>query len=337
MAKNIPITARVSKGLFGQKVSEPVLNVGKAGVSGNNATRNIPSPTKQQKNPASKKEESTSSYQEGGDMFGVHVSKGAGSIIKGNTRVEYTPPTHTAEGDAAYAKMTKAEQAAADKKYRERNTKIVQEPDKKSEGEKVVTTAKGELFTKDKGDAQTAYDRRGNIRNIKNLTGQEKRNNMRTLRQGGFTDDEGNVIKKGTQAYKDKKAEIKLKKRTDRAKVITSEIENSKNQSTQNIKANRLGGYSTRAVLADERKITAGDKTITQQETDFENKLKTKAEMSQTKSNEVKKAENTKESGVSTITEKEKENDTPMVEPTAKKSANGFFAKKSPLKMKYFK
>ena len=133
---------------------------------------------------------------------------------------------------------------------------------------------------------------------------------------------------------------IKLKKRTDRADVITSEIENSKNQSKQNIKANRLGGYSKKDVLADERKITAGDKTITQQQTDFDNELKTKAEISQTESDEVKKLENTKDTGVSTISEKEKENDTPVVEDvktTAEKRANGFFAKKSALKMKYFK
>lgn len=48
MSKNTPITARVSTGLFNKKkgVSEPLLNVGKAGVHGNNQTRDIPSPSK---------------------------------------------------------------------------------------------------------------------------------------------------------------------------------------------------------------------------------------------------------------------------------------------------
>jgi hypothetical protein len=41
--KNTPITARVSKGLFG-KTKEPLLNVGAAGVNGKNTTRDIPSP-----------------------------------------------------------------------------------------------------------------------------------------------------------------------------------------------------------------------------------------------------------------------------------------------------
>ena len=46
--KNTPITARVSTGLFNQKkgVTEPLLNVGQAGVHGNNQTRDIPSPSK---------------------------------------------------------------------------------------------------------------------------------------------------------------------------------------------------------------------------------------------------------------------------------------------------
>ena len=48
MSKNTPITARVSTGLFNKKkgVAEPLLNVGKAGVHGNNQTRDIPSPSK---------------------------------------------------------------------------------------------------------------------------------------------------------------------------------------------------------------------------------------------------------------------------------------------------
>ena len=46
--KNVPITARVNAGLFNQKkgVTEPVLNVGPAGVYGYNQTKNIPSPSK---------------------------------------------------------------------------------------------------------------------------------------------------------------------------------------------------------------------------------------------------------------------------------------------------
>jgi hypothetical protein len=43
--KNIPITARINKGSI-NKVKEPLLNVGKAGVYGKNTTQNPPSPAK---------------------------------------------------------------------------------------------------------------------------------------------------------------------------------------------------------------------------------------------------------------------------------------------------
>ena len=42
--KNTPITARVKSGMF--KTKEPLLNVGPAGVDGNNKTRTMPSPSK---------------------------------------------------------------------------------------------------------------------------------------------------------------------------------------------------------------------------------------------------------------------------------------------------
>jgi len=46
--KNTPITARVNAGLFNQKkgITEPLLNVGPAGVYGDNQTKDIPSPSK---------------------------------------------------------------------------------------------------------------------------------------------------------------------------------------------------------------------------------------------------------------------------------------------------
>ena len=41
---NRPITSRVKSGMF--KTKEPLLNVGPAGVDGNNKTRTMPSPSK---------------------------------------------------------------------------------------------------------------------------------------------------------------------------------------------------------------------------------------------------------------------------------------------------
>ena len=47
-SKNTPITARINTGLFNQKkgVKEPLLDVGPAGVYGDNQTKDIPSPSK---------------------------------------------------------------------------------------------------------------------------------------------------------------------------------------------------------------------------------------------------------------------------------------------------
>ena len=75
MAKNIPITARVSRGLFGQKATEPVLNVGQAGVYGNNITKGDPSPAKMMKSPLK---------QVKSESAGDKIPKGQATVIKGD-------------------------------------------------------------------------------------------------------------------------------------------------------------------------------------------------------------------------------------------------------------
>jgi hypothetical protein len=86
MAKNIPITARVGKGLFGQKATEPVLNVGQAGVYGNNVTKGDPSPAKMMKSPLKQVKSSKSAGDliiEQGQANVSFGSKGPDKIIKG--------------------------------------------------------------------------------------------------------------------------------------------------------------------------------------------------------------------------------------------------------------
>jgi hypothetical protein len=377
MSKNQPITAKVNKGLFGKKVTEPLLSVGPAGVSGNNQTRNIPapakmksSPFKQMANPAAGKGNSNESktYESGGTMYNIQTSDAAGKVIKGKETVikgqkyvanetpEWRKKYDTPEKVAAFNKVRKA-QIAKDPKYQD---KIVKEPDTFVPGTAQTITSQEDLYKKDKGDAQTALDRRGNIRNIKNLTGQEKRNDMRTLRGGGFTDDKGQVIERGTEAFKNKKAEIKQKKRTTRAEFIKSEIENSKNQSAQNIKASLSGGYSSKDVFGKETLVTKGDKTLDQQRQDFKNKAEADALLARNKKadagkqfgEQVDKFKGTSVSGKSTIESagaaatkfpKPEVNadptDVPAIEKpeSVAKKMTAFFIKKSPLKMKYFK
>jgi hypothetical protein len=351
MSKNQPITARVNKGLFNgkNKVTEPLLSVGPAGVSGNNQTVKDPSPAKkmsspfkQMANPAAGKGDSNESktYREGGKVITINQSAAAGKVIKGKETIVKGQKYVGVENDwwksltpqqkEAHNKKKRAE-IAKDPKYQD---KIVKEPDTVEPGTAQAITSEADLYTKDKGDAQTALDRRGNIRNIKNLTSQEKRNDMRTLRGGGFEKD-GEVIKRGTQAFKDKKAEIKQNKRDTRSSVIKSEIENSKNQSAGNIKASLSGGYSSKDVLSKERKVTKGDQTIESQISDAKDKAAA----------DVLKAKNTISDAGTAATKFPKPEvnadptDVPAIEKpeSVAKKMTAFFIKKSPLKMKYFK
>ena len=83
--KNIPITARVESGLFNQKkgVREPLLNVGPAGVHGNNQTRDIPSPSKLRGYSMKKKTASPLKQQlaENKPIQAVITTQGAGEMI----------------------------------------------------------------------------------------------------------------------------------------------------------------------------------------------------------------------------------------------------------------
>jgi hypothetical protein len=83
--KNIPITARVESGLFNQKkgVKEPLLNVGPAGVHGNNQTRDVPSPSKLRGYSMKKKTESPLKQQlaKNKPIQAVITTPGVGEMI----------------------------------------------------------------------------------------------------------------------------------------------------------------------------------------------------------------------------------------------------------------
>ena len=119
--KNVPITARVNAGLFNQKkgITEPLLNVGPAGVYGDNQTKDIPSPSKKRGYSMAKKKVDSPIKQVNTNVITL------GEDTEGTEGTEdkkvYTPPTRTPEGDAAYAKLTQAEKDAQDAKiYRKK-------------------------------------------------------------------------------------------------------------------------------------------------------------------------------------------------------------------------
>ena len=134
--KNIPITARVESGLFNQKkgVTEPLLNVGPAGVHGNNKTKDIPSPSKLRGYSMKKKTESPlkQKLSDGKPIQAVITTQGAGQMItekgKEKTKRTYKKPTKTPEGDAAYAALTPKQRKAQDDRYRARKKNQIDTP-----------------------------------------------------------------------------------------------------------------------------------------------------------------------------------------------------------------
>lgn len=161
--KNIPITARVESGLFNQKkgVKEPLLNVGPAGVHGDNQTRDIPSPSKLRGYSMKKKTESPIKQK-----VGVLESESTGDqIVKGKkiTRNK-TFADLEAEGITVTDEM---KQWAKDNP----NVPRDQVDTGQSEPDEVIPGDKKEKFTatqtRDKMDAMSPWRVRQQSRSIK--------------------------------------------------------------------------------------------------------------------------------------------------------------------------
>jgi len=373
MAKNIPITARVSRGLFGQKATEPVLNVGQAGVYGNNVTKGDPSPAKMMmKSPLKQvKSESAGDKIVKGQASVKSSSPGTDKVVKGGTKVipgkKYVPREtaawrrkyNTPEKVAAYNKKKK-EEIANDPEYQ---PKTIQEPDRIEKGE--PTEMKEPLKVFNEGSAKTSFWRRQDDRSVthtsrkkkradiqlakleaeeKGFKGKEKRdyiNNAKTKakkemwesRQAGYKGSRDAAIKQSQQSttvhdkikgtYVDPKGE----------QVLLASQVGSKGVSESDAKTQgrALGGFD----ISETPKTTNTNTELTKN-TNIQEAAKPLAE---TKSVEVRAAEKLGD-GITierkTPTSQMTEDDTPPAS-VAEKKVNGFFAKKSPLKMKYFK
>ena len=299
--KNTPITARVKSGMF--KTKEPLLNVGPAGVDGNNKTRTMPSPSKM-KGYAMKsspfKQQNTERYDKKGNVIVGSESTvmSAGDIISKEVTRNKTWDDLRKEG-MSEADITKA------KAWRKENPNAARDQVGTGKFEKVKSDPKEvkvkkevKLKTKDKGDAQSAYNRRQNIRASK-VTGRQKK--RQTIKQGRLTDKLAGIDKdKNPGKYRRIKA--KLDQATDRLGVATTEAKNVANQSKQNIKAG-----SSKDVMSDDRYVTQGERTEKQQ---------------------IEGGKTVK----SRFTPKKVNTDIGF-----KPSKPGFFKKKLPMKMNYFK
>ena len=260
-SKNTPITARINTGLFNQKkgVKEPLLDVGPAGVYGNNQTKDIPSPSKMRgysmkASPFKQKAELKDPVKTETTKQDIKILD---PVVTKNTRIKTAKDVGVSQ-EATNAYNLEKFGTVNPTKDGKANNKIETggETSKCPEGSKKVngkcqkiTVSKTQKtsLTKDKGDAQTSLDRRNTVRSGKHTARNKKaaqrktdRNNRRTGAIDPSTikkDKDGKAIEGSGKKYN--KRDQRLKRQGQQAKdnlvVATNENESVKRQSKQNI------------------------------------------------------------------------------------------------------
>jgi len=358
MANNTPITARISKGLFGKsssKVTEPLLNVGPAGVSGNNQTKDVPSPSKMKsafkmmtspfKQAATevekpKKEKSPSqkvyTYVEGIKGTEDQVVKGSGAIITEN----YDKLTKGAKNLGPGYKPSAAETARANKDVADARAKDKAATDAGGT-ETIIPGKKGtpgalentELYTREKGDAQTALDSRNVIRMGLQANRKLKRATIKNA---------ADKFGRGSEEFKKAKGGAKETQSESNKAIAAASVAATLRQAEQGVK-----GGSTKDVLGEEKILTAANASIPDQERRIKEESSARA-AANAGGTTAGKFESTFKGGVDKVSSKfstpEGKKETVSTENKADeaplgtyKKDNGFFAKKSPMKLKYFK
>ena len=323
--KNTPITARVKSGMF--KTKEPLLNVGPAGVDGNNKTRTMPSPSKMKgyamksspfkQNSQAEKNVTEATKNESRLIF--DGTGGAGAVREKTTVIEGekgTPDT-TIEGNSgsdafksAFGDARKSGSKTFNFKGKSYSTELSTDPDfgkdkvvkgKSGTPDKVVKTkVKGDTYRKSEGDAQTPYERRQALRAAKRVARAQKAEQRKTDR----------LDRKEGTATKTKKQQRIDRKRTHiktNTAVADAEAKNVINQAKQN-----RSTTSTKSVRGADVKNTAADFDTTQQIKNLDSGTTTGA------------FDKFKTPNIDLTT-------------TAKMGNKGFFKNKSPMKMNYFK
>lgn len=248
MKKNIPITERINAGLFktkGLKVTEPLLNVGPAGVFGRAETRDIPSPSKMKRGysmkPSPLKQTATDKPKVKDDKEVTRVIKSKTVQDAKETAGKNTPDVVTkkkyvgAANDACSAEYIKKNGKAActkynnlsEKKKNAANTTTVKgkkkpvvktcEPGFKmvdGKCEKTVTEEK-KVYTRDQGDTMTAIERsnseRAGKRSNRRVKGSQRKIDRANRKSGAIDpstikkDKDGKAIKGSGKVYDKKK------------------------------------------------------------------------------------------------------------------------------------
>ena len=262
-SKNTPITARISTGLFNQKkgVKEPLLDVGPAGVRGNNQTKDIPSPSKM-KGYSMK----ASPFKQVNDKP-VKATEVGVNVLKTTTTPDTTKEVETEttnEGgltgkkenqmspEAWKAHLAKETPAGKAKRKQAEIDRGIRKPDvvtktKKKEVVKGKTSSSNNYTstqTRDKGDAQTSLDRRNTVRSGKHTARTKKaaqRKIDRIDRKTGKT----------TKTRKEQRLARNKTQAEDNLAVSTGENESVKRQSKQNISAKGNGNVKSKSRVVD--------------------------------------------------------------------------------------
>mgnify|MGYP003624358089 FL=1 len=350
--KNTPITARVSTGLFNQKkgVTEPLLNVGQAGVHGNNQTRDIPSPSKMKgyAMKASPFKQNNKPKADEGDIKVITTEKG-----KNTTKTVTVPGKDTkvkkpyvgAANDACSAEYIAKNGKGACDKYKglSKEKKDAANFDTvKGKDEKKNITVKGEdkkrerpIQTRDSEDTQTARERSNTVRGGKRMNKKERQAQKkidRLNRKSGAIDPstikkdkDGNVTDKGKKYNrKDQKNARLMKEAEDNRKLASASSEGAQRQAEQN---RSISARKTGTVRSNERDLRESDATTATQNTLVDKQLGVN-QPDKTKSNPHEN-----NSSTDGVTKAEKEG----TDGALPKKTPDFFKKKTPLKMKYFK
>ena len=309
---NKPITARVKSGMF--KTKEPLLNVGPAGVDGNNKTRTMPSPSKMKgysmKSSPFKQAETgdTNAADEalkksknaqyivgpngelGASSTETVVTPGEDTFVEGSEKKRTTLYTDLdpsqREAASAYNQKTYGTDNPTAEGLTDNTTgtgefnedKIVKGEDKKTE----VPSDK-KIYRKVEGRASSALATRNNLRKAKVAARNEKKYQRKEDRAARRAEGGENL------SAKDQRRARKKKQAEDVKKVAKSEMRNATTQSAQG-------------------------------QTAFDTSQKTR----------LKDVEDT----AGSLTRDEQKNAGKGV---AKMKDTGFFKKKSPMKMNYFK
>ena len=333
--KNVPITQRAEvKTNSKNKVEEPLLNVGPAGVYGNNQTRKIPSPAKQK---AKKKIKSPAKQDKKDKNTEILKTKSAGGKIKQEITKERgdnydgKKSKTSAGGYASKADWNKFLETPKGKAYTARTKEKVgtgkfKEVDDPKPKEKTVSSTKT-IRTRDTGDSQTALSRRQTIRGGKVGTRVEYKGKVKAARAKFNNMSKAEKKAKGGRlAYMRKvKNEAKEVRANKNSKLGAAAAKGAKAQADEN--KSSLSGQ-TNNVKSASRDQNDSELSRAKQ---IEKQKKELQAQSDKKANAPKKSSTAFTDNAGDTSTEVKDFNTPT------KMAPGFFKGKSPLKMGYFK